>query len=236
MALFFFGCEKETNLEQVETIEESQESPLSITVVGSDKIEQNQGLFQHLQGFSNKTEGVKTSNEHDFVIDTHHVSHIINTDEDYESYTFPIYRDEFNPNKLENLLVSVFPNGTYNTILVTYGKVEGENTFSEVIGIEQVQNSEGLFSKLTQTCVNVAHECCWKGNHSDGRNPDGSKCLAHSVCYSRFCTSGGGGSPTVIPTYSNTGNTSGETGEEGVQVLDPLEIQQHKLFRQYKKL
>ena len=118
--------------------------------------------------------------DYDFRINTNDCTYIENDDGSYHSYTFPLYRTN-NDNLLENLLISLQPDGSYKAFLVTYFFSEHQKeqllNNQEIIG-----NYDFSFSDLENISFDTIFDKttfneqtgCWESSTTYHTNPEGS--------------------------------------------------------------
>ena len=120
------GCQKEDITNHHSNRQAPENPPFKVHKIFSDEISKNKSITNTLKSFeqeltknrqSSQNKEVYSS-EFDFTIETDYATYIENEDGSYHSYTFPIIRTEDN-GLLENLLLSLKPDGSYKTFMVT---------------------------------------------------------------------------------------------------------------------
>ncbi|MFD2551630.1 hypothetical protein ACFSQP_07365 [Bizionia sediminis] len=155
------------------------------------------------------------------------------TDGTYHSYTFLIERT-IKTDSIENLVLSLQPDGNYKTLIVTYHttaqeKLDIENGF--LVNLEnKISKYEitdtGLISNIfnkTVVCLEIVYAYCYYGNHQDGYLPDGTDCPGYTedtIATIGDCGSSGGSDtgepgnpgPENMPPNNNNGGSSNNGG------------------------
>lgn len=116
MCTLLYACQYD------DQIEYEEESKITIKRINSNEIEQNSQITYQLQNIKeqfldNTNERTEYNEENDFYIDTEEAIYI--EFEDYHSYTFFIYRDNYN-GYVENITLSLNADSTYESKLVQY--------------------------------------------------------------------------------------------------------------------
>lgn len=165
-----------------------------------------------------------------FYIDTEQSIYIEDTESNYSSYTFTVYRTETdNTNYLENLVLSFPDDDHYQLTLIRYElttqeKQDLENGIdvdlsNNVITTTPVDDSDfgvELSNKLILVedgdCFTLIETTCSYGNHADGYYESGNECPGHhEEEIWTFCNDSGGGGGSG----SSDGDTSGGYSSDG---------------------
>jgi len=224
------NCQKDDEVIVLE--EQNAKAPLFKTsILQSSKIQENKRLRSRLQGFNKKkTTANKTvySDIHGFTINTDFAKYLENQDGTYHSYTFTVYRDHDN-GLLENLLVSLQPDGSYKTFLVTYDLTEKEkndvingifianiNTKTTFQFIPDSDLDFNIFKSDGCGIVYVTFCGCNVPSHRNGYFPEGGACGCFSASFYDNCY-GEGGTSDGIDDNSDTNyeDVHGDVGEAG---------------------
>ncbi|WP_055446142.1 hypothetical protein [Lacinutrix mariniflava] len=237
ISLFLVACQKDDDLQTNANLLPKKYSPFSITKIGEAEIFKNKVLSNKLNKLKttinkNRTASLQNkmvySSEYDFYINTDFANYI-EVDSTYHSYTFNIYRDSITPN-IENLLLSLQPDGNYKISLIKYNTtLQEKQDFSNGISINFSNNasatiinddgiSSGIFNKDIP-CTTIFLEICGYNNplHNGGYDSSNHQCpgyaLAQQASFGCSAAAGSGGGSTgyggtPIPDYGNpsTGN------------------------------
>lgn len=225
MLITFTNCEKN---ELITQDEKSETNLLKITRITTSEINNNSNLISELSKFKidkNSTQSkIVPSENYDFKINTDYATYIESEDDSYHSYTFQVIKND-GEGGLQNLLVSLNSDGTYDLFLISYnlsvyelaefiaGNFVDFNNKITKTPIEDEQLLNSLLSKKDNGCVTVIYEFCSEGNHPGGY-VNGDECPAHSTDSETYCFGGGG---TSGPSSGNptSGTTSGGDAGEG---------------------
>ncbi|WP_215731664.1 hypothetical protein, partial [Bizionia saleffrena] len=195
-----------------------------ISKIDKSKLAENTTLTRKLTKLSSNLRNKKSnnsqnktlvSNEYGFTINTSYATYIESVDKTYHSYTFYIQRD-VEIEMLENLLVSLEPDGTYKTSIILYNITAAEkedisnNTYVDITNkvSSTVINDEGIisdiFNKAADCSGYVLVEWC-SGSAGHNGSDNYADCTAYNSdrMYYGCGFPGGGGS-----TGGSTGNTS----------------------------
>lgn len=229
VTLVLSSCQKDDDLIQIEQKKNSNQTDFKISKIDKSKLAENTTLTRKLTKLSSNLRNKKSnnsqnktlvSNEFGFTIDTSYATYIESADKTYHSYTFYIQRD-VEVEMLENLLVSLEPDGTYKTSIISYNITAAEkedisnNIYVDITNkvSSTVINDEGIisdiFNKAADCSGYVLVEWCSGTAGHDGSN-NYADCTAYNSdrIYFGCGFPGGGGS-----TGGSTGNTSPNTGE-----------------------
>lgn len=169
---------------------------------------------------------------YNFTIDTTKVQ-VISSDA-FDSYTFNVEREEAEVNVLENYVITIFNNGNYAQMLLTYPYViengeilyDFENAIAEYIfddslllgksGSPCPSTSEEIIAWEDGGCIAV--NCGLEGNHSPGEACDDGEVRAHWNCGGAWVVTGcvytGGGTYTGgTDPSNNTTNGGGNSND-----------------------
>lgn len=244
LCFFAVNCQKDDDLKDLEIEGNKIESQYKISKFGKVKLSSNTKLKVKLEKLTGKLEKNRQaknktlySSNYDFYINTDYATYIESIDKTYHSYTFLIERVE-EVEVLENLLVSLQPDGSYKTMFITYNITaqEKEEFYNGIpFDLENTVesytiNDSGLitdiFNKET-ACPRVILDCCLWGNpkHPFGiiaEEPGvlGDRCPQHGTCYyDGVCEGDGGGTVnmgdtdgTEDPSNTNTDTTNPNGG------------------------
>ncbi|MBQ0770188.1 MAG: hypothetical protein KBT58_12940 [Bizionia sp.] len=223
------SCQKDDDLIQIEQNKNSNQTDFIISKIDKSKLAENTTLTRKLTKLSSNLRNKKSnnsqnktlvSNEYGFTINTSYATYIESVDKTYHSYTFYIQRD-VEIEMLENLLVSLEPDGTYKTSIISYNITAAEkedisnNIYVDITNkvSSTVINDEGIisdiFNKAADCSGYVLLEWCSGPAGHDGAN-NYADCTAYNSdrMYYGCGFPGGGGS-----TAGSTGNTSPNTGD-----------------------
>ena len=226
ITILLWNCEKEEIEKEV-----VKKSNYSVSKINFSDIKQNTQLIQKLEKFSKskKKEEINDTNtqnkdvyssEYDFTINTDFINFVESRKGNYHSYTFPIER-EIDNGLVENLLVSLKKDGSYDFSLISYNITQQEKLkihhneefdFNNKVDIIKINNVlDDYFSKTEYlSCADLGVSFCAEGNHPGGVS-NGEACPAQSISYYRICNVDMGGPAT--------GNNS-EEQEYGEDNLD----------------
>ncbi|WP_298346634.1 hypothetical protein [uncultured Algibacter sp.] len=240
-----FNCEKENRFEE-EQLEISKNqahlNPFNVTTLESSEIQANTKLTNKLNKLNEKWNPSniyakngkdKYSVKYDLKVHTNLCKYIESTDGNYHSYTFTVTRPN-NKGNVENLVVSLEPNGSYSLVLLNYDWTKGDyesirqGHVGEISGkitstlIEDEELTDILFGKertpidydyTNNICVELIYEYCIYGNedHMGGREENGSRCPGYSS--ENVLGSGGGCTGGSTPSGGDDGNSTGESGD-----------------------
>ena len=230
-----YSCQKDDDFKTVEENKTVNKAPFKISKIGKEKMDANKYLKEKLSKLQENIKKRKTNAQNktvyssalDFYINTDYATYIESTDSTYHSYTFAIIRT-IETDYLENLLISLQPDGSYKTILLTYNITTQEkedllngfqvNLLDKVnfTIIENLDVFDTLFNKTSADCYNIT---------SDVTPCAGGYSHTHESVYNSSIGDMCGGSVTIVtstPDYncldslSGNGNTSpGNTGNTG---------------------
>lgn len=226
ISLTLVNCQKDDF--EIENPQQIRKANFNITEIGVTKIQENKNISSKLSKLKEKLSVKKNnaqnkevySSEYDFTINTDYATYIESSDGLYHSYTFPITRETDNE-IIENLLVSLQPDGTYKMSLITYNftnqekqdYLNGQDIDLSGKVNSSIINNEGIisdiFSKTSPGCTWVIHEFCGKGNHPGGYDGN-KKCPEYNNEVDILCSTGTGGGDDY---YSN--NTTGGYTNDG---------------------
>jgi len=167
------------------------------------------------------------SSEYDFTINTDFINFVESRKGNYHSYTFPIER-EIDNGLVENLLVSLKKDGSYDFSLISYNITQQEKLkihhneefdFNNKVDIIKINNVFGDYFSKTEwlPCFDIVFTFCDEGNH-DGGYSGGEVCPAHARGFFRVCDTGGGASGSGGGGWSN--DPGGENDEKNEDYLD----------------
>ena len=128
---FFYNCEKDSVVEnQEESSIEKKEPLFSSRLMYSNEIKSNSILNKKLGSFNQANNGVISKNsQDDFIIDTQVAKYIEKADGSSYSYTFRVFRENFQNTELENLVVSVNSDTQeLNTAIIKYDFSEAQTS------------------------------------------------------------------------------------------------------------
>ena len=180
VSLLLTTCEKEEEPQFLEQIETKNLSPFKVSKIDNSTLNKNEKIQNKL--FSINDNSITTqnrtiySNQYEFYINTDNVSYIENLDATYHSYTFPIYRNTEN-GLLENLLLSLQPDGSYKAFIVAYDltpkQVEDLNNGlyvdlenrSSYTQIDDIGLTSNIVGKISAECVWIFTSWCSSNNH-----------------------------------------------------------------------
>lgn len=238
ISLLLSNCENEDK--PIQELEIEQEEPnIKISKIHKEKIQENKAISQKLNTFKEKIKKENTfqktiySSEYDFYIETDYATYIENKDGSYHSYTFPILREKDNK-LIENLLLSLQPDGSYKMFLTSYQLSEQdlddiengiEVDFTNKINSKEISDDNlinNVFAK-TYGCVETYYLNCSVGGAANGHGPslqkNGSYCSgSHFVIDVSGCSSGGISygdhsiSTGTGSNYTGSGNTTNGNG------------------------
>jgi hypothetical protein len=230
ISLLLWNCEKE-NIDIKQEV--MQEHEFSVSDIDFSDIQRNTELLEKLNKLTKKKEKTvnqttHTKNEYsplyDFTVNTDFGKYIASKNGKYHSYTFPVLRNnDKESTKLENLIIFLKENGSYQACLVTYTLTKEERlklknidfrNFEGKITYELI-NDEGFISSILpksgiKQCIYVISESCSQGNHPGGRLIDGSRCPAYKTTTESFCSTQSYSSDSA--SNSNILNTGGGGG------------------------
>lgn len=207
--LLFLGviavsCQKDTiQQKDIETTVKSTTGLTACRIANIDSLfSKNQTLKRiissKIKGKPSDYVNSKTSEIYEFSIDTSLVQLL--TSSTYESFTFVVEREVYNPNVLENYVLTQYNNGDYSQLLISYPRliINGETTYDIDGSIGQYIDDVSLLrsNPCPQDEVVIAS---WDSNAGD--------------CIEYPCTAGGGhlpgeacnGSATEQPRIECTG-------------------------------
>lgn len=208
ITILLWNCEKEEFEKEV-----VKKGNYSVSKINFSDIKQNTQLIQKLEKFSKKKKKEEIndtntqnkdvySSEYDFTINTDFINFVESRKGNYHSYTFPIER-EIDNGLVENLLVSLKKDGSYDFSLISYNITQQEklklhygeqvdlNNKVDIIKINNVLDD--YFSKtMYMGCADIGVSSCAEGNHPGGVS-NGVACPAQSISYYRVCNVDRGG-------------------------------------------
>lgn len=123
---------------------------------------------------SNVSSRIIYSDVYDFSIDTDYS--LLSTYDKYKTYTFKVYRDNANPDLLENLVIDLDTiTGETTQLLFNYPIINGQYDFNNVTA-QQITDSNLTYARFSSDCYTVVtyqtsiieHTCGLDGNHSPG--------------------------------------------------------------------
>ncbi len=198
---------------------------------------------------------IYSSQEYGFSIDTNRAMYLESQDGNYHSYTFLVERDGENQNGIENLLLSLQEDGSYQAILIKYNfEFNTAQDFNQELSDTNVSiaalDSENLISELTAKttvggmCFYTTETSCAVDNPDHpGGYENGHECPAHQATYGVTCFGfgTGGTTGTGYETYpdnyetnggsgSNNGNTTNNTQNITTPVIPPTMAEQLSTF------
>jgi len=154
IAIILNGCQKDDSI----STELNKFPQLKVETLYNPDLTKNRNLYNKLSLFKKKGDLNFGSNiqareiyieEYDFNIDDEVVKKI--TYGDYQSYTFSIFRSEDN-GKVENLLLSEQPDGSYKATIISYNLTEQEKTdIKEGIVPENLPDKTTVYSVEART-------------------------------------------------------------------------------------
>jgi hypothetical protein len=247
-SFFLFSCEKDVSeIEQEQEIEQEIviKSKYSISEIGFSEVKENTNLFEKLGQLTKKKIHNKNtlsksvySSEYDFTVTTDFGKYLESSDGEYHSYTFPVTRETDN-GMLENLLVTLESDGSYEIFLISYNITDQEKLeffegkfidFEDKINYTKINTDllEQLFSRLAINCIDIYYTYCAEGNHAGGMS-NGSACPAQSISSRPWCESSSGSSTSgdgTDGTGDGTTSGGGSDGNESENESDPNEVEE----------
>ncbi|MGY0392302.1 hypothetical protein ACW5R3_07095 [Bizionia sp. KMM 8389] len=244
ISLFIVSCQKDDDINISDKEINGEKSPFKFSEINESEINQNKNLGRKLKSITNNIKQSKLANankliyssEDDFYIDTDYATYIENTETNYHSYTFPVFRT-VKTNNIENVLLSLQADGSYKAMLVTYNLTAQERldldnginiSFNDRVNIYSLEDDafvNDIFSKVlyVDNCVSINYNIipCLGGfsqEHTSVYNSQiEGQCGGTSMEFVSFdinpaCTSGGGGSNN---TYNPPNNPSGYDTSSG---------------------
>lgn len=219
LMLLLTGCQVE-EISKRSDLDNSQITILNITK--KDISQEVLSKLNKLESLTNKNGKSKTLYDsiNNFSIDMECGKYL--TRDDYHSYTFKIKRFKEN-NLLENLVVSLNPDGTYKTAIISYDltpeeKIKLKNkefidlaNKTDITIINNFKHSS-IFSRETEIKINGT---CWVPKYGYSQGTGWETIVSYEEV---SCTDGSGGSPSGGPTSpdpeggATTGNNSSGTG------------------------
>lgn len=217
VSIFIYACQKDDDIKTVEKNSGINQTEFKISKIGKSKLDKNTKLRSQLKIFPKNLKNNKSddslnktvvSSEYGFTINTDFANYLESTDSSYHSYTFYIQRD-IETNSLENLLLSLKPDGTYKAVLITYNTTAQEKEdMLNGINIDlsgkvsaSLINDEGLisdiFSKEYSECKGyTVKESCSCNTHTEetGYSDCDPGCYNYEREYYDCGDAGGGGS------------------------------------------
>jgi len=196
------SCQKDDEIGN--TLIEQNHSSFKVTEIAEAKIQENQYLYskltdikekitKHKNGIQNKE---VTSSEYNFIIDTNSAKYIESNDGLYHSYTFMIKRSE-KTGSLENLLLSLQPDGSYQALIITYAITQQEKeNLANNIGVDltgktstNVIDGQELIPNILNKiildgCIGVECTPCDNGyddSHDPRNTGDGETCSGSGI-------------------------------------------------------
>jgi len=216
LLLTFTNCEKEqifdnsenpTNIENEKIIEPvNQQQGLKLSIIDYDKLKENHKVIRKLEKFNNNKSNLQAkeiyNQTYGFTINTDKVKYIENGDN--HSYTFQIKRNNKSSETVENLVLKLNEQNSYDAILIDYGvTIEQFKSISKK-ELEAVKRTYTLLDIDTSELLNdinyaakdlaLCYEewtyepCSLSGGHGDG-----SLCNGGWILTSSGCTFGAGG-------------------------------------------
>lgn len=152
LSIIMWSCEREIGIEDIS----SQKSDLKTSIIRGNRLSvENELVLKTLAKYDRTLESNSRNiyvSEYDFVIDT--VSVLKLETPELTSYTFQIYRDNSDPNFLENYVLTIYPDDTYHQFLAKYpviseGVFDKENPEFTIINDEQLVNRTSSCSTTT---------------------------------------------------------------------------------------
>lgn len=227
--IFLTNCQHD----DTEEIPILQQSKYKIETLNKNQLIDNEQVVIKLNKFLNSKDLKWNKNnareiynsDYGFTINTDYVKYLENTENGYHSYSFPLTRDSISHNKVENLLLSLNPDGNYDTFIVTYGfsKEEFENidytalssistTYTPIDFDTSVFNQEDLSSLRTTEVICIE---TWNFVYIGESSDDCEGCdnsMYMWVLESRDCTFMFGSSGTSSTGTGNNGDGSSSGG------------------------
>jgi hypothetical protein len=229
LVLFNFSCQKNDIIE--DDLELNKNLRFTVKTLNKDQVALNDGVMKKLSTIvpkSQKGSFVGLSREiyneaYNFTIDTDFVKLIEDSENNYQSYNFPLTRDNPEDNKLENLLLASNEDGGYDAFIVKYDvTVEELETINESelasltttytpIDFDTSAFNAGELAK--QTINEICAETWMYADQADNGNDHGTtcQCFGDWVLISRVCSgssSSGGTSTGASGNTASNGNTS----------------------------
>jgi hypothetical protein len=249
ISLFNLSCQKDDDINIINKEINGEKSPFKFSEINESQINQNKSLGRKLNSITNNIKQSKLANankqiystEDDFYIDTDYATYIENTETNYHSYTFPVFRT-VKTNNIENVLLSLQADGNYKAMLVTYNltaqeRIDLDNginiNFNDKVNIYSLEDDafvNDIFSKIlyVDNCVSInynvipcdggySEEHTSRPNSTLGRDCSGTSTQFVSFSVNPACTSGGAGSNNTYTPPSNPSgyDTSGGHGTGG---------------------
>lgn len=220
--MLFSSCEKDTYSEITNTQTNSvivQEFSASDILFSS-----NNNLLKKIDEIStlksNKTSKLIYNETYNFYIDTENGKYVKKGD--YESYTFPIYRDAPNKN-IENIIFSLNSNGQYDAFLAKYELTPEE---LDIFSKEELSMRKVTFTPIKYNLTaRLAPVCIYIWEIVDTGDLVGADSAKHTewILMGQYCTTGnskeenGAPQPTPGNPY-DTGNSGGSpnNGDPGI--------------------
>lgn len=233
ISLTFTNCEKNSLDHQESESMDISTNKYQLTDIDYDKIEENANLLNKLKTIGNSITlsgkstkiNISSSEGEMFTINMQNVKYLENIDGTYHSYTFLVEGD-FENEFLNNLVVSLQPDGSYKFILASYNltpeerielingnlDIDLKDKVSYKILDNEIDLNQILDSKEMEiACVNILISYCTWNNHPGGVEADGSPCPKQAFANKQSCSQVVGG--TGGTDYG--GESTGETGGGG---------------------
>ncbi|WP_170234478.1 hypothetical protein, partial [Bizionia saleffrena] len=191
LVMLFFGvtfvlssCQKEDDFTRSSQAENSLSPKFKISKINKERIEDNELIIKKLNRLNESINKGKIisrnrtiySDEFDFYVDTNYATYTESLDGNYHSYTFPII-PLIESDTLQNLVLTLQPDNSYETLLVTYALTAQEKESIEKGNIVNLNNKitfnkidndsfvTGFLSK--EGCTYTIEEYCSSGDHND---------------------------------------------------------------------
>lgn len=234
--LLFLTCIKDDTISEIES---SKKSPINITIESYEHLKsQNQRLASKVDKYiqSQYLYRSSTSQEYGFTINDNNVQ--VMEMEHYTTYTFLVFREETEPNLLENYVYKENDDGTYQQFLLGfsyYTDEDGNRVYStSTMSIQSIEddgllmNRSGCSPEFVEaygdtTCT--YHPYCWGPGADGGHEIGDSQCRCQQsvmTCYPAGSTACGTETiyvykscPGGTADYTYTGDGTNPSGGQG---------------------
>lgn len=212
ISLFLLSCNEKDEIIEVD-------NSLTVKKISFNQIKEDKLILEKVSKYSSTKTAQRNSENDDllnFVVLTDSLKYV--QQGNYHSYSFPIYRENYNENIQENLLVNLEPDGTYKDFLVRYYLTKEEfnqldenpeildNAQIEIIPLENSIMDNNLSSRCSISYTMV-YTTTWNSDCSCQFVTVSMEDISFSnECYSNNNSGGGGssggsggGSTPIIP-------------------------------------
>jgi len=235
ITFFSPSCQTDDSLKSNTQEQGVNQTDFFISKIGKSTI--NKNLRAHLTELNKNLKGQNSqiyqnrtivSSEYGFSIDTDYATYIESADGTYHSYTFYMKR-EVETDTLENLLISLQPDGKYKALVITYNTTAQEKEdilnglsvdLTDKVNSTEIDATEfisDIFSKSIYDCDGyIVVEWCSSGTHPDENGFAG--CQPDYYNYDRIyfgCSSTGGGTDGGPGDEGDVSTGDGSTGTGG---------------------